>query len=332
MFKSFWIGVVAWILCGALSGAQAADALQETTTELEPSAPRQAKPVESTTYWLGIECFRVAPALRAQLNLPEKQGLLVVAVVPASPAAKAGIVANDVLLRAADKPLTGPCDLVQALETAKTGKLKLDLLRGGKPQTVEAMPTKRPADAGRQPALSPNPADQDAMEKWLDGLWSGMGGDGPRPAFRFQFLHPGAIVPPDVLISTPLPPDMSIIVSKEGDQLVKIVVKRGDKKWEVTEKELDKLPADVRPHVERMLGHHLLGMVMPYGAPPPSGGQTPAPAASRGVTSPAESGVWERLERRVDERFNEMSQRMDQVMKQLDALQEPHGQQKPAER
>ena len=48
---------------------------------------------------------------------------------------------------------------------------------------------------------------------------------------------------------------MSIVISKEGDQPAKIVVKRGDEKWEVTEKELDKLPADVRPHVEHMFGH-----------------------------------------------------------------------------
>ena len=56
-------------------------------------------------YWLGVECLPVMPALRAQLNLPEKQGLLVAAVMPDSPAAKAGIKQHDVLLRVGEKPL-----------------------------------------------------------------------------------------------------------------------------------------------------------------------------------------------------------------------------------
>ena len=55
-------------------------------------------PFELGQYWLGVECLPVMPALRAQLNLPEKQGLLVAAVAPESPAASAGIKQHDILL------------------------------------------------------------------------------------------------------------------------------------------------------------------------------------------------------------------------------------------
>jgi hypothetical protein len=324
MSKSCWLLSAALMFGAVLPGARAAELLLDADSGADETTQTSvaAKPAPATDYWLGIECFHASPSLRAQLNLPTKQGLLVVAVVAESPAAKCGIVPNDVLLRAADKPLVEPRDLVQALEATKTGKLKLDLIRGGKPKTVEATPTKRPADAGR-PAATPNPSDRETMERWLEGMMSE--GDGVRPGMRFRFLHPGAIVPADVFVAPPLPANMSIVISKEGVQPVKIVVKRGDEKWEVTEKELDKLPADVRPHVERMLGHHLFGMVMPDGAMPPSAqAQSPGTAAPQGVNA----GVWERLEKR----FDEMNGRMDKVMKELEEMHGAHGPQKPAER
>ena len=90
---------------------------------------------------------------------------------------------------------------------------------------------------------------------------NGKAGGNGQPPLQLRFIRPGAIVPGDVLVTVPLPPNMSIVVSKEGDQPARIVVKRGHEKWELTEKELDKLPADVRPHVQRMLGRGLTGIV-----------------------------------------------------------------------
>jgi len=45
-----------------------------------------------------------------------------------------------------------------------------------------------------------------------------------------------------------------IAVTKTGNEPARISVKKDGQTWEVTEKELDKLPPDIRPHVERMLG------------------------------------------------------------------------------
>ena len=48
--------------------------------------------------------------------------------------------------------------------------------------------------------------------------------------------------------SPPMPANMSLADYQEGDgQPAKIVVKRGDEKWETTEKELEKLPATSVP-------------------------------------------------------------------------------------
>jgi hypothetical protein len=227
--------------------------------QLSDAAPA-FKPSE---YWLGIECMIAPSALRAQLGLAEKQGLLVGNVVPESPAAKAGIARHDVLLRAGDRPLGEPRDLVQAVENAKQSKLKIDLIRGGKPKTVEALPAKRPQEASRAAVAPPEAGDRAMIQRWMDNWWRDRvyNRGGEQSPMQFFLMHPGAIVSGDVLLSRPLPPNMSIVVSKEGDQPAKIVVKREDKKWEVTEKELDKLPADVRPHVERMLGRGLTGII-----------------------------------------------------------------------
>lgn len=300
MSRTFWISSALLLLCAIVA---------------------YAATVEPSEYWLGIGCSALPPALRAQLDLPEKQGVLVEAVVPESPAAKAGIQPNDILLRAGETALTQPRDLVEAINATKDGAMKIELLRAGKPKTLEATPTKRPENARLQSPGMPAPGDREAMEKWMQGMWSG--GDAQHPPMRFRFFHPGAIVPQDVLVPVPLPANMSIAISKEGDQPAKIVVKRGDEKWELTDKDLDKLPADVRPHVERMLGRGPLGMIsglrtfdfLPGGATPGApGDQFITPNAD--VNGMPGGELWERIEKR----FDEMNRRMDQMMKQMEGL------------
>ena len=261
------------------------------------TADDQQTVVTPGEYWLGVHCFPVPAAIREQLNVSEKQGLLVVDVAAESPAAKAGIVRHDILLRAGDAPLMGPGDLIQAIEAVKENKLTIELIRDGKAKTVEATPEKRPENLGRNAVVVPGPGDWETMEKWLEGAWPGGQAGGPRSPLRFRVIHPGAIVPRDVLTSTPLPPNMRIVISKEGDQPAQIMAFRGDEKWETTEKDLGKLPADIRPHVERMLGRGPLGIVsdLPtFKFVPPTG-----------------SAAWES---RFEKRLDEINQRMDRLL------------------
>ena len=70
--------------------------------------------------------------------LPQNQmGLLIFAVVPDSAADTAGLIIGDILIGANGKAFTTPEDLVPALRGAFQGTpLSLDIVRGGKPQTV----------------------------------------------------------------------------------------------------------------------------------------------------------------------------------------------------
>jgi hypothetical protein len=308
MLKIRWITGVTMALWGVVAVAQ---------PEVERLAPG-AEPVQVERtlvgvdqavgpgeYWLGIQCFPVPSGLREKLKLPDNQGLLVAGVVPDSPAGKAGIVRQDVLLRAADKPLTAPSDLVQTIEAVKDGKLNIELLRDGQPKTVEVTPAKRPENARQQGFAALTPSDREALRQWLEGAMPGGEGDGQHPSLQFRRIHPGAIVPGDVLKAAPLPANMSVMITRQGDRPARIVVNRGNEKWELTEKEIDKLPADVRAHVERMLGYSSLGIV----------GGLPAMDFA-----PNMMGRGDSLMDLMDRRFDEMNRRMDRLMKEVEAL------------
>jgi len=221
-----------------------------------PPMSGSGAPIRPSQYWLGLECYPVDDALRAHLDLPEGQGLLVAQTAPDSPAAEAGLRRYDVLVHADEKPLKSIQDLIDAVDAAKDNAMTLSLLRGGKPMTVEVTPTKRPepvAVPGR-PGLPFG--EWDHLPKWLEQMRPGEGG---RPRMKFRFLRPGLILPPGADAQPSLPAGLSIAITRTGDDPAKIVVKRGDETWELTENDLDQLPDDVRPHVERMLGRGSAG-------------------------------------------------------------------------
>ena len=72
-----------------------------------------------------------AARLRSAVGLPERDGLLVRAVVDGSPAAAAGIQKGDLLVRAGDRDLVRTDDLFEVLATTSPGaELTVDVVRG----------------------------------------------------------------------------------------------------------------------------------------------------------------------------------------------------------
>jgi TolA-binding protein len=117
---------------------------------------------------------------------------------------------------------------------------------------VKVTPGKRPEEYG------PHKEDVQRLDsvtrELLEQAEKLRSGDQVDRLFRYRILHPGTILPPGHPGGLPVPENLSVMIHKEGNEPAKIVVKRGDDKWEITEKELDKLPKDVRTHVERFFG------------------------------------------------------------------------------
>jgi len=114
--------------------------------------------------YMGISGADLTPQLADVLNLDANSGALVQAVVPDSPADKAGITAGnatvtvdgqriraggDVITEVDGNPVSGMDDVIAAVDGKQPGdSLQLTLLRGGDTRSVTVELTDRPARAG----------------------------------------------------------------------------------------------------------------------------------------------------------------------------------------
>jgi hypothetical protein len=279
---------------------------------------------DQSEYWLGVECYPAPAMLRVHLNLPDNQGLLVARVVPESPAAKAGLVENDLLMQAGEKKFGGVPDLSEAVEAAKDSPLELEIIHAGKAKAVTVIPEKRPANMVIRPLG--NASDWNQIQQWAQKMQSGAAANLPGRV-RFQVIQPGAILPPGTPVEPAMPGNMSININRNGNEPAKINVKWNDKTWDITEKELDKLPAEVRPHVERMLGHGKFQATL-YGS---TGGGAAVGIGNAEVTDvfvpapppglPGAQGLQMQVRpfRSVEDRLEELSRKIEQLQNELRA-------------
>jgi len=89
---------------------------------------------------LGIVPESIPAALAEQLDLPKGVGVVVVEVVKGTPAEKAGIKTNDVILRIGDKDVPGdPTDVVKLVGGLKPGNVEVVVIRKGKKETLKGL-------------------------------------------------------------------------------------------------------------------------------------------------------------------------------------------------
>ncbi len=110
-------------------------------TEKAPAAPASGG-------WLGVHTVPVSDALRAQIDIPEDQGVLVEFAAPGGPAATAGLAAHDIILTMDGEPVKSVEGFRGKLAQSKPGQqVKLEFLRKGKPSSATATLGQRPPDA-----------------------------------------------------------------------------------------------------------------------------------------------------------------------------------------
>lgn len=164
--------------------AQPASA-QDTTSKPAtlPTFKLQPDPVADApagqTAFLGVVSGEVPGPLAEHLGLSGGDGVLVRALCPDSPAAKAGITVNDVITTVSGKTIRTQADLSQEITCKKPGDtVALEVIHKGKPVTVSVVLINKPADPV---ATGPTTLDrmnldslpQDIADQIRDALGSG---------------------------------------------------------------------------------------------------------------------------------------------------------------
>ena len=96
-------------------------------------------------YFVGVHCEPVDAALRSHLKIDEDTGLMIQEVTEDSPAAKAGLQANDILMYANDQKLSSIEQLIEVVE--QSGKddeaITFSIIRSGEERKIEVKPAER---------------------------------------------------------------------------------------------------------------------------------------------------------------------------------------------
>jgi serine protease Do len=147
---------------------------------------REGKVVRS---YIGAGVQDVTPDLADSFGLKDNTGALVTDVKPGTPAAKAGLKSGDVVLQLDGKPVRNASSLSFAVSELKPGtKIKLEVLRNGKNQTIEATTALKPKEGrndGGDQSLSDNGSDE--------GVLNGVAVSDIDPATRRQLNIPNRI-------------------------------------------------------------------------------------------------------------------------------------------
>lgn len=95
--------------------------------------------------YLGVQYVPLHPALAAHLNAPVQRGAYAVSVDPDSPAARAGIQQNDIIVSAADQPVDDESSLARIVAQHKPGDtIPLTILRQGRRLVVQVTLAQQP--------------------------------------------------------------------------------------------------------------------------------------------------------------------------------------------
>jgi membrane-associated protease RseP (regulator of RpoE activity) len=126
---------------------------------------------DGSVTWGGVKLGKVNADMQLQLGLEENEGLLIAAVEPNTPAEKAGLKANDVLVKINDKSVPNDYDAFGTLVKDVKADESADIVvvRDGKEQTLKG--TKMPA------VVQTNPGNPFNGRGGLGGL-GGRGGNG----------------------------------------------------------------------------------------------------------------------------------------------------------
>ena len=266
-------------------------------------------------FWFGVAVENIPPAIARQLKLKPEQGVMVIAVFAGSPAEKAGIRPDDLLIELNGAPLTSQEDLAKAANTANPAKMgasktppplmrtsEIAYLRLGDRAVAHVTPEQRPADmlvsgANLQkfsPAANNDPRPPEVRNIVLSNGNAVQYG----PGYQFDSRSQGNNVR---LLQQAVGDGQTIIMTQETDESgnVKNTISDGRNTYAVEQGKLDQIPVNYRPLAQQMLAP----------APPPANAAAPA----------ANETTDDRLQR-LERQNEELKTQLEKTQTQLDSV------------
>ncbi len=230
-------------------------------------------PAQDPQYWFGVAVENIPPTIAKQLKLRADQGVMIIAVLPGSPAEKAGLKADDLLIELNGKPLTSQEELARAantpatveVTTGKPGPLvppsDIVYLREGNRDIAHITPERRPpsmAVSGNNTkvfTLSGNPSVSNNLEVRNYTLPNGstvyVG-----PGYQVDSKSQGTNMR---VLRDAVGKGDTLVLTQETDESgkVKNIISDGKTSYIVEPGNLDTLPANLRPIARQMLAAQL---------------------------------------------------------------------------
>jgi serine protease Do len=139
------IGINRWIIAPAGGNIGIGFAIPSSTAA--PIVEKLMKGLEIERGFLGVGIDPIDEDTAAALGLPKERGELIQSVEPGEAGDKAGLRAGDIVLRAAGKDVTRDQSLSSILANIAPGtRIPLELLREGRPLTLQVEVGKRPSE------------------------------------------------------------------------------------------------------------------------------------------------------------------------------------------
>lgn len=215
-------------------------------------------------HWIGVMGDPADATVKSHLQIDA--GVVLRHVMPGSPAEKAGLRANDILLKFGETPTGDVLSLSKAVAEAGATETKVEFLRDGERRTVVVTPEKRAVP--RIPRGLPRDGQWDKVTEWLKGLEDG---NLSEEALRMFMIRPGMVFPkefplelsrPGTSVADRLPNGTAVTIEKSDEGKVTVTVRRGDQRWDVSLDTIENLPEDLREPLRALLARRPVAAVI----------------------------------------------------------------------
>ncbi|MES2474310.1 MAG: PDZ domain-containing protein [Verrucomicrobiota bacterium] len=144
----------------------------------QPTETPDAKTPVAETAFLGVVSAQVPALLAEHLGLANRQGVLVRALCPDSPAKKSGIEVNDVITAVGGTPIASQSDLSREITRSKPGEtVVLDVIHKGKSSAVSVVLINKPASLAQTGPTTLDSMNLDSLPKDMaDHIRDALGG------------------------------------------------------------------------------------------------------------------------------------------------------------